>query len=219
MMNDQTVESLSILDLIPDIIYRLDPTGKITYISNSISVYGYTVDELIGRSIFEIVHPEDRDRAKYRIDERRVGERSTRYFEVRLLTKDQRVVPFKISTEVDNRNPVFLLDAKGLYSHTEIKAEHFWGTLGIAKNITERKQAEESIRKSEAIYRSLVEDMPALVCRFKRDGRLTFVNNAYCDFFGKKQDELIDHKLYEFIPKQGRAIVREHIRSLSRSNP
>jgi len=218
-MNDQPEESLSILDLIPDIIYRLDPTGIITYISNSITVYGYTVDELIGRSIFEIVHPEDRDRARFRINERRVGERSTRYFEVRLLTKDQKAVPFEISTEVDNHNPVFLLDAKGLYSHTEIKAEHFWGTLGIAKNITERKQAEEAIRKSEAIYRSLVEDMPALVCRFKKDGTLTFINNAYCTFFKKTQEELIDHKLFECIPKSGRAIVREHIRSLSRNNP
>lgn len=218
MMNGQTAESLSILDLIPDIIYRLDQAGKITYISKAITAYGYTVDELVGKSIFEIVHPEDRDRARYRINERRVGERRTQYFEVRLLTKDQKAIPFEISTEVDSHNPVFLLDAKGLYKNTKIQTEHFWGTLGIAKNITEQKHAEESIRKSEAIYRSLVEDMPALVCRFKKDGILTFVNSAYCNFFRKKQDELIGHTFYEFIPKSGRAIVRKHIRSLSRTN-
>ncbi len=217
-MKGQTEESLSILDLIPDIIYRLDQTGKITYISKAITAYGYMVDELVGKSIFEIVHPEDRDRAQYRINERRVGERRTQFFEVRLLTKDQEAIPFEISTEVDGHNPVFLLDAKGLYENTKIHTEHFWGTLGIAKNITERKHAEESIRKSEAVYRSLVEDMPALVCRFKKDGTLTFVNSAYCNFFRKKQDELIGHTFYEFIPKSSQAIVQKHIRSLNRTN-
>ena len=218
-MSSISSQSSSILDLIPDIIYRLDSSGLITYISKAITTYGYTVDELIGKSIFEIVHPEDRDKAKYRLDERRISDRRTRYFEVRLLTKDQESVPFEMSAKVADDNPVFLLDAKGIYNKNNVKKEHFRGTLGIAKNITERKNAEDSIRKSEKKCRTFIEDMPALLCRFLPDGTLSFVNNAYCTYFDKKPEELLGHNFFQFIPENEREKVREHYGSLTPENP
>ena len=46
---------------VPDIIYRLDGQGHIVYISEAVRRYGYEPVELVGQSIFELVHPEDRD--------------------------------------------------------------------------------------------------------------------------------------------------------------
>ena len=217
-MNNTNTKHTAILELISDIMYRLDTSGKISWISHSIINYGYTEDELIGESIFSLVHPDDRNKAQYKINERRVGERRTRYFEVRLVSKDQQAIPFEISTEIQENNPVFLLDAKGLYEN-EVSAEHFWGTFGIAKNITERKQSQEQIQKSEKMYRMLVEDMPALVCRFSLDGTLTFVNDEYCVFFNKHREELIGNNFFKLIPEQVRNIVQEHYKSLTIDNP
>ena len=49
----------SIVKSIPDIIYSLDPEGRITFVSEAVKRYGYAPDELIGTHFFELIHPED----------------------------------------------------------------------------------------------------------------------------------------------------------------
>ncbi len=65
------------------------------------------------------------------------------------------------------------------------------GTFGISRDITERRQAEEAILLSEARYRSLIETQSDVVSRSDLDGRLTFVNDAFCRAFGRSREELI----------------------------
>jgi PAS domain S-box-containing protein len=65
------------------------------------------------------------------------------------------------------------------------------GTFGISRDITERRRVEETIQLSEARYRSLVETQSDAVARSDLDGRLTFVNDAYCRAFGRSREELI----------------------------
>jgi PAS domain S-box-containing protein len=56
-LHDSEERLKSILTSIPDIIYRLDPAGKITFISAAIEQYGYHVSDLLGKSIIDLVHP------------------------------------------------------------------------------------------------------------------------------------------------------------------
>jgi PAS domain S-box-containing protein len=91
--------------------------------------------------------------------------------------------------------------------------------LGTGRNISERKGAEEQIKKSEARYRAVAEDAPLLICRFLPDGTITFVNNAYCRFFGKKQDELIGTDINQFKYKEDREDFSVAVRSATRENP
>ena len=76
-----------------------------------------------------------------------------------------------------------------------------------------------ALRESEENYRALVEDMPALVCRFLPDGTLTFVNNSYCRYFSKTRDELLGANFFQFIPAQEREKVRKQYRSLTQESP
>jgi diguanylate cyclase (GGDEF)-like protein/PAS domain S-box-containing protein len=85
--------------------------------------------------------------------------------------------------------------------------------------IQEKRQAEESLRESEARYRAIVEDQTELIRRFLPDGALTFVNEAYCRYFGKKPKELIGHTFMPFIPDEDQEIVRKQLASLSPENP
>ncbi|GAH64412.1 unnamed protein product, partial [marine sediment metagenome] len=89
----------------------------------------------------------------------------------------------------------------------------------ISQDITDRKRAEEGLRKSEDRYRTVVEDMPAFICRFLPDGTLSFVNNAYCQYFSKTYEELVGHNFFQFIPVEDREKVREHYDSISKEKP
>lgn len=60
--------------------------------------------------------------------------------------------------------------------------------IGLARQIERMAQ---SLQKVEASYRGIVEDQVDLICRYRADGKLTFVNGAYLRFFGRKRAELI----------------------------
>ncbi|MDZ7261538.1 MAG: PAS domain S-box protein [candidate division KSB1 bacterium] len=81
------------------------------------------------------------------------------------------------------------------------------------------RQAEAALRESEKRYRALVEDMPALICRFLPDGRLTFVNNAYCRYFKKDSKELLGKNFFQFIPDEDREAIKNHYQSLTQERP
>ena len=135
----------SIINAIPDIIYRLDPEGRITFISQAVARCGYTPDELIGQSIYDIVHPDDRSKVRSRIDEKRTGDRRTRDLEIRLVNKS----PAAAAPEANADYSDFLLEAEGLYSAEDDQTNRFIGTQGIVRDITERKHLESQLQQAQ----------------------------------------------------------------------
>ncbi len=85
--------------------------------------------------------------------------------------------------------------------------------------IEERIRAEEALRKSEERYRAVMEDIPAMICRFLPDGMLTFVNSEYCRYLHKNNDELIGQNVSQFIPMNDQETVRNHFLSRTLENP
>ncbi|MEO6002472.1 MAG: ATP-binding protein [Opitutus sp.] len=60
--------------------------------------------------------------------------------------------------------------------------------IGLARKI---EHMARSLQNVEASYRGIVEDQVDLICRFRTDGRLTFVNGSYARAFGRKRNELV----------------------------
>ena len=75
------------------------------------------------------------------------------------------------------------------------------------------------LRKSEEQYRSVVEDQAELISRSTIDGIITFVNKAYCRYFGKTRDRLIGQSYLPFIPFEDHERLKTHIAGLSKENP
>ncbi len=82
-----------------------------------------------------------------------------------------------------------------------------------------RHQMERKLRESEKRYRTIVEDMPALVCRYLADGVLTFVNEHYCRYFNQTREKLVGQDFFRFIPETERKQVRQHFASLTPERP
>ena len=71
-----------------------------------------------------------------------------------------------------------------------------------------------------SIYEEIVENLPVLICRFlPGDGKITLVNKAYCEYFGKSRDELVGKSFLELIPQEDHEQVKRHYRSLNKDNP
>jgi PAS domain S-box-containing protein len=137
----------SIIRSTPDVIYRLDTMGRFTFVSDAIRRYGVAPDELIGRLFLDFIHEDDRAAARYRINERRTGGRSTKRLAIHAFgdySSDNKIDP-----QVTQRDPVFLVDAEGLYVSGESGVKVFVGTQGIARDITEQRQMEFARKESE----------------------------------------------------------------------
>ena len=186
-LHDSEERLKSILKSIPDIIYRLDPQGNITFISEAVMSYGYQVDDLMGKSILDIVHPDDKSKAVYRINERRTGDRRTKSFEIRLQTAKGKAVYFEDRSQPVEMEPVFLLEAEGLYSTNQPLEKTFIGTQGIARDITELKKATEDM----TILAQALKCISECVSVTDLEDNIIFVNDAFLKTYGYDRHELI----------------------------
>ena len=88
-----------------------------------------------------------------------------------------------------------------------------------------RRQNEELVASRRAVeverqrYRAVVEDQTDLICRFLPGGTLTFVNEAYCRYFGRECAELIGLSLMSLIAEDDQAYFKRQLASLSPENP
>ena len=77
----------------------------------------------------------------------------------------------------------------------------------------------DALKASELRYRAIVEDQTELICRFLPDGTLSFVNEAYCRYFGKRREELISYHFLPLIHLEDQKDVKMQLASLSPTNP
>jgi len=71
----------------------------------------------------------------------------------------------------------------------------------MSQDVTEQFESRQRLQASEARYRAIVEDQTDLICRMLPDGELTFVNDAFCQYFDKSIDELIGHSILPYLPQ------------------
>ncbi len=91
--------------------------------------------------------------------------------------------------------------------------------LVLASEVTERRGKEEALRESETRYRAVVEDQTELICRFRADGTLTFVNGAYCRYFQIPAEELLRQTFWSLIPPESHEASRAFLATITPDNP
>jgi len=184
-----------------DVLYAVDAEGTVTYVSPSVrTVLGYEPRDVIGRPFEELVFSDDLE--KIRTNHRRImHEGPSRPNEYRFLTKSGEV-------------RWGLVSSRQLFSNARVA-----GLQGILTDVTELRIAEEKVRESERWYRTVVEDLPVLVCCFDSEGTITFVNEAYCEYFGKAREELVGTSFMKLIPEGDREFVEAKFSALTPENP
>ncbi len=162
-----------------DMIAVVDMEGRRLY--NSLSyekALGYSPEELQSSSSFEQIHPDDRERVKIAAEEAlRSGTGTT--LEYRLRHK--------------NGSWLVLESTSSVIRNSDGEPEKL---VIVNRDVTERKRAEEALRRSEAGFRSVVEDAPYGIYRASTSGRFLQVNPALQKMLGYQfVDELLRRDL------------------------
>ncbi|MDO9066952.1 MAG: diguanylate cyclase, partial [Deltaproteobacteria bacterium] len=119
----------------PDIIYTLDANGRFTFLNDRVEpLLGYRKENLIGQHYSALIYLEDLESARYILNEKRIGDRASRNMELR------------VRHNIESKLLTLEFSSFGMYeeSRTDQPARHV-GTYGVAKDVTERKKAEQII--------------------------------------------------------------------------
>ena len=167
----------------PVAYHVLDPDGKIAKVNQTeASILGYQVHEMVGKSIFDFILPEQRDEAQKRFCQKIQGLPIPRIENRIYLKKD------------GSRIYVVIDDVLERDAHKKIT-----GIRSTMTDITDRKRIEEELLKSEKKYKSLVQTAGSSIATIDQRGIFTFVNETLCRMCGYAEQELIGKQFVGFL--------------------
>jgi PAS domain S-box-containing protein len=174
-----------------DFIVVLDDTGFIKYISPSVKkISKYSSDELIGQKIFDFIYPPDLP--------------LTRNIFNHIISESDLFYTFEVS----------FVDKIGLIHCVEVIGKNFLHELTVqgiivnAREITQRKEAEEEVRRYKQIM-STSRDFMALV---NRDYCYEAVSDAYLRTHNKERRQIVGHAIDELLgPRIFKNIIQPHL--------
>ena len=140
----------------PDLVYMLDRNGCFSFLNDRIeSMLGYTKQDLLGKHYSELVDDDHLELARNAFNERRTGERAATNVELRMKSRLRRP-----GSRFMHAQSVWMeVTAKGIYTDPrERTRENFSGTYGTARDISERKEAEQVINFQA--YHDLLTHLP-----------------------------------------------------------
>jgi len=164
-----------------DTIFSTDGQGAFTYVSPRVrDLLGYEPSNLVGQHFASVVHPEDLALLTESFQDILNGELYSS--EYRLKTKSEDYVWVRSSSR-----PI-------------VKQGQILGIQGVVTDISERKKAEEVLRRSEQRFRTLIEDVSSVpVQGYDENRKVVFWNSASERLYGYFRDEAIGKQLEDLI--------------------
>jgi len=164
----------AIVEFSDDAIIGKDLNSIITSWNNSAErIFGYTADEMVGTSIMRLIPADRQDEENQILGKIKCGE-SVKHFETLRQTKNGHLINVSVTA-----SPIKDATGKPI------------GVSKVARDITERIQAEEAHRVSEARYHDLFEYAPDGIVNVNPEGYYIDANFSMCQMLGYTRDELI----------------------------
>ena len=177
-----------------DIIVITDKNGDIKYCSRSTERFtGYKPEELIGRNVIRIIHPDDVKRA--------VGD-----FGKAILAKDSAIPNGFRIVHKDGSERYFEGLGKNLLDNPSVA-----GFIMNVHDTTERKQADEALRESERKYKSLIDNFQDIILTINLEGKITFASQSIKEKLGYESAETINMSILDFVQEEDHQRVMENL--------
>ena len=140
-------------------------------------ILGYTVAELEGLSVIDMVHPEDRASATATLEK---------------VTSSGKLTGFECRVGCKDGSYCWLLLNAGVLKDAQV-------ILATAQDTTKRKAAEEALRESKEEFRELFDDAPVAYHELDMEGAVRRVNRAECALLGYEASEMLGRPIWDFI--------------------
>ena len=189
-----------LLDSANDLIQSVDPNGSFLYVNRAWKeTMGYADEEIASVKVFDVISPACRSHCSLLFQQIMSGKPIQRV-EVQFAAKDGRIVVLEgsINCNFNDGKPV--------------------ATLGIFRDITERKAMEKELQQSEERYRQMVEQAPEAIL-VHSGGEFLYVNREAVRLLGAESSEtLIGKPVRSFFDPDCRETSRETMRHLEASD-
>jgi PAS domain S-box-containing protein len=172
---------------------------------------GYAKEELIGRCIFDLVHPDDSDA----------------YLARSKLIKEEKIQQFSIQKQYIRKDgiPIWADVTVSLISEGKGKSPF---SLVIARDISQQKRAEQALLESERRFRDAIDNFPNVFAIYDADRRIQHVNSKGLQIMGLTEKEVIGrtdeeifppHMINSYLPALKHAANTKTPQTLERTRP
>jgi len=181
-----------------DLIVKMDTEGRFLFVSPSYcEFFGKRREELIGKMFMPLVHEEDQE-ATAKAMEKLHQPPHTCYVEQRALSKNGwKWLAWADKAVVENDGRISAV-------------------IGVGRDITERRKAEEALKKSETLYKELVNKAGIGILMDDEKGRFKFLNKRFAEIFGYSVREMKKQSIQTIVhPDDVCSVLSIHRRRLS----
>jgi diguanylate cyclase (GGDEF)-like protein/PAS domain S-box-containing protein len=169
-----------------DIIVLMDRDGVMRYVSPAVEkVLGFAAEELLGKNVREILHPDDRPRAR----------------EGLAWTLEHPGDPYRAELRLRHKD--------GGWRHVEVRGTNLLADVEVqgivlnVRDVTERYHAQEALRQSEATFRMLFENHPLPMWVYQRQSlRFLAVNQAAQEKYGYSREQFLSMSILDLRPPE-----------------
>lgn|GEM_PF-1627648 len=163
-------------------LYANPATAKLT---------GYSVEELIGRNIWTLVHPE-------------------------FLDRNERVLAFQRGEAVSPKSEFKIVTKRGetRWLNADATITEFGGSpavLTIAYDSTEYKLAQKALKTSEEQYRNILETAQEAIWIVDPAAKTTYVNDGLAQMLGYEPEEMLGHSVFDFVDPADHHETRQYL--------
>jgi PAS domain S-box-containing protein len=187
-----------LLENATDMIYIQDLEANFTWVNHAaLALTGYTFAEAVRMNMVDIVAPEYQSLARAMRQHRLDTGLNPPAYEIEIVTKDGRRIPVEVNSRYIYRNgkPV--------------------GVTGSARDISERRRAEDAATQSEQRFRALVQSSSDIITILDKDLKLHYLTPASERHTGFSAEEKSGRDCFEFIHPEDRAKVRKVLDDIS----
>jgi PAS domain S-box-containing protein len=180
-----------------DAYYVHDLSGRYISVNRAAErLSGHSRAEIIGKRFSDFIPPEHLEIVSKNLCRKLIDEGETKY-EIEVVAKDGRRVPVEVSSHLIYENGVAV------------------SVQGTARDITERKRAEEALRQSEREYRGLFENAHDAILIFDPEREIVLeVNQRACEVYGISRPEFIGLSLETITNdvERGRLVLKDTLK-------
>ncbi len=222
----------SLVKTIPDIVYRINPQGKFTFINEAIERLGYMPEDLIGQHFSKIILPADvkrvdrkavmkklkgkktgDEKAPKLFNEQRTGKRKTEGLEVVLVPLHKATLEPGYIEPLSSDYLIMEVNSSGMWEiNPNAENSDFLGTVGVIRDISIRKKMEKDLAEREAQMRTIFDYASAGIVVIDPENHLIVdANPTALKMIGLDKEDVVGSVCHRFIcpAEEGRCPITD----------